>query len=139
MDRFLVGSQYFFKDIEGFTSKDIDYLELVANPSNFKYSYQITGKGKCLFKWKRLSPIEFVDITLTFDLPMAIGKFLIPEFSKEIGFTIEHLKMLKPLVDKMDDKHAYEKVIYDAYIENNDFYLTDNQLQNSYNEYKKYR
>lgn len=70
---------------------------------------------------------------------MEIGKFLIPDFIKEIGFTIEHLKQLKPLVDNLDDKHKYEKVIFDSYILNNDFILNDEQLQNAYKIYLKYR
>lgn len=32
----LIGSNVFFKDIEGFTSKDIDILEFVDNPTDFK-------------------------------------------------------------------------------------------------------
>ena len=39
----------------------------------------------------------------------------------------------------MDNNHAYEKIIYDSYIENNDFYLTESQLNRAYKEYKKYR
>lgn len=49
----IIGSTYFFKDIEGFKPKDIDTLELVDNPKDFKYSYQLTGHGKCVFKWKK--------------------------------------------------------------------------------------
>lgn len=137
--KFLVGSQYFFNKFEDFQPKDIDHLELVDNPTFFKNSLQITGQGKCLFQWRRMTSDEFVSITLKNNLPMAIGKFLVPEFNKEIGFTIDHLKQLQPLIDNLDDKHLYEKVIYDAYIQNNDFYLTDEQLLNSYKEYKKYR
>lgn len=70
---------------------------------------------------------------------MCLGKFLIPEFNEKFGITIEDLKGLSSLLDRLDDKHLYEKIIYDAYIENNDFSLTDEQRQNAYNEYKKYR
>ena len=31
------------------------------------------------------------------------------------------------------------KLLYDAYIENNDFILSSDQLNSAYNEYKKYR
>lgn len=67
---------------------------------------------------------------------MQLGKFLIPTFIEAIGFTIEDLKKLQPLADNLDDKHKYEKVIYDSYIQNNDFILTDEQLQKAYLEYK---
>lgn len=33
----------------------------------------------------------------------------------------------------------FEAIIFDAYIDNDDFYLTDEQLNNAYQEYKKYR
>ena len=67
---------------------------------------------------------------------MQLGKFLIPTFIEAIGFAIEDLKKLQPLADNLDDKHKYEKVIYDSYIQNNDFTLTDEQLQKAYLEYK---
>jgi predicted DNA binding protein len=43
---------------------------------------------------------------------------------------------LKPLVDKLDSKHIYEKSIYNDYISNNSFNLTDKQLETAYNIYK---
>ncbi len=135
----LIGSRYFFDKMEGFSSKDIDILELVDNPLTFKISYQLSGKGKCIFKWKRMTPKEFISISLKRNCPMELGKFLVSEFCKEIGFTINDLKQLQILRDALDDKHKYEAVIFDAYIENNDFYLTEEQLQKAYNEYKKYR
>jgi hypothetical protein len=56
---------------------------------------------------------------------MVIGKFLIPEFNELINFTIDDLPRLEPLLNRLDDKHKYEKIIYDSYIENNAFVLTD--------------
>ena len=40
---------------------------------------------------------------------MMIGKFLVPEFCNEIGMTLEDLFKLKPLCEKLDDKHKYEE------------------------------
>jgi hypothetical protein len=137
--KFLVGSRYFFNNIEGFSSKDEDILELVLIPRDFRNMMQIHGKGHCCFRWRKMSPQEFIKITKQSKCPMTVGKFLVPEFNKEIGFTIDHLKQLRSLVDQLDEKHLYEKVIYEAYIANNDFYLTEEQLLNAYNEYKKYR
>jgi hypothetical protein len=134
-----IGSNYFFKGIEGFKSKDEDWLEIADNPIDFKISYQLTGKGKCHFKWKRMSPEEFIRHTLKRNFPMEIGKFLIPQFNDEIGFTIDHLKQLENLSNELDDKHKYEKIIFDSYLENNAFYLTGDQLLKAFEEYKKYR
>lgn len=134
--RYLVGSQYFFKGFSDFAPKDLDELILEENPKDYKIKMQITGKGKCLFKWRKLKPQQFIEYT---KLPMELGKFLVKEVCQEIGFTIEHLKKLKPIVDKLDEKHLYEKVIWESYIENNDFHLTNEQLSKAYDLYKEKR
>jgi hypothetical protein len=135
----LVGSNVFFKGIVGFTSKDIDILELVDIPTSFRIVRQIKFPTKCVFQWKRMSPREFIITTLRRNIPMEIGKFLVPEFCEEIGFTIEHLKQLKPLVEKLDEKHKYEEVIFNSYIKNGKFVLESEQLMESYELYKQTR
>ena len=135
----LVGSNVFFKDIEGFTSKDIDILEFVDEPTDFKNVRQFKFPNKCVFQWRKMPVDELIDITLFRNFPMEIGKFLVPEFIKEFKLSIDDLKRLKPIIAKLDDKHKYEEVIYNAYIENNDFVLTDEQRQEAYRVYNKYR
>lgn len=135
----LVGSNVFFKDIEGFTSKDTDILEFVDNPTDFKNVRQFKFPDKCVFQWRKMSIDELIDITLSRNFPMEIGKFLVPEFIKEFELSIDDLKRLEPIISKLDDKHKYEEVIYNSYIENNAFYLTDKQLKNAYEIYLKYR
>ena len=135
----LVGSNVFFRDIEGFTSKDIDILEFVDNPTDFKNVRQFKFPDKCVFQWRKMPINELIDITLSRNFPMEIGKFLVPEFIKEFKLSIDDLKRLKPIITKLDDKHKYEEVIYNAYIENNDFILTDKQRQNAFETYTMYR
>lgn len=135
----LVGSTYFFKDIKGFKSKDKDRVVLIDEPQGFEYVRQTSGSGSCLYEWKRMSADDFVEFTLKSQLPMSVGKFLVKEFCDSIGFTISHLKKLAPQFEKLDDKHKYEKVIYNAIISNNSWTLTEEQLNNAYEEYKKYR
>lgn len=135
----LVGSRAFFEGLDGFQSKDTDILELVDNPTGFKYQRQFKFKDKCVFQWRKMEIKEFIKITLLNNTPMEIGKFLVPEFIKEYNLSIDDLKQLQPLVDKLDDKHKYEKVIYDSYLENNEFRLTEEQLNKAYNIYIKYR
>ena len=135
----LVGSNAFFKDIEGFTSKDIDILEFVDNPTDFKNVRQFKFPHKCVFQWRKMPVNELIDITLFRNFPMEIGKFLVPEFIKEFKLSIDDLKRLEPIIAKLDDKHKYEEVIYNAYLENNDFVLTDEQRQKAYKMYNKYR
>jgi hypothetical protein len=50
---------------------------------------------------------------------------LIPEFNEFIDFTIEDLPKIKPQIDKLDDKHLYERYIYDYYLQNGTFILTE--------------
>lgn len=135
----LVGSNVFFKDIEGFTSKDIDILEFVDNPTDFKNVRQFKFPNKCVFQWRKMPIDELIDITVSRNFPMELGKFLVPEFIKEFKLSIDDLKRLEPIICKLDDKHKYEEVIYNSYIENNAFYLTDKQLKNAYEIYLKYR
>lgn len=138
MDYILIGSTVFFSSFDDFKSKDKDYILLVDNPDGFNFVRQTSG-SYCLFEWKKMSADEFVDYTLTKGPAMQLGKFLVPEFVTAIGFTIEHLKRLSPLVEKLDSKHAYEKIIYDSYIENNAFTLTADQLNAAYLKYKEVR
>lgn len=93
------------------------------------------NKGRCLFKWRKMSADEFVEYTLNSKLPMEIGKFLIPEIVEYLGFTIDHLERLRPVVERLDRKHLYEKVIFEAYIKNGGFWLTREDRDRAYEEY----
>ena len=46
---------------------------------------------------------------------------------------------LKPLLKKLNDTHKYEQIIYDSYIENQAFILTDEQRKKAYQSYKESR
>ena len=135
--RFKVGSQAFFSQYPDFQPSDIDEVEFEDEPKLFKNFMQFRKKDntRCLFIWRKMSADEFVEYTLNSKLPMELGKFLVPEVAEYLGFTIEHLKKLEPVVDRLDDKHKYEKIIYDSYISNNDFYLTQEQRDSAYKEY----
>ena len=86
-----------------------------------------------------MTPEEYISYTLSKGPAMQVGKFLIPEFCREVEFTIEHLKQLEPVFERLDSKHAYEKVIYNAYVENNSFVLNNEQLEDAYLSYKSAR
>lgn len=139
MSKFLIGSQYFFSCYDDFESKDVDELELIET-DKFKYVRQLSGQGRCLFQVrKQEAKEEYIKYALLSNLGMVIGKFLIPEFCQEIGFTIEDLQQLRELVDKLDDNHKYEEIIFDSYIENGSFTLTDKQRERAYAKYKQSR
>ena len=137
--KILVGSNYFFKDLKDFSSKDIDYLVLEHNPKGYQNQYQLTGKNECLFKWRKMPVAEFIDITLKTKCPMEAGKFLVKEVAYMIGMKIEDLKQLRPVFERMDSKHKYEKIIFESYIQNNGFFLTEVQRLKAFESYKAAR
>ena len=139
MDKILIGSTYFFSSYDSFHSKDIDEIQII-DTNEFTQMRQITGKGKCLFQMKRhASKDEYIDWALRSQLGMVIGKFLVPEFASTIGFSVEDLKQLSPLIKKLDDKHKYEEIIFNSYIENGAFTLTKEQRDLAYQSYKETR
>jgi hypothetical protein len=139
MNKILIGSQYFFLEYEDFKSKDIDEVQII-DTNEFKQIRQITGQGKCLFQMKRhSSKKEYIDWALQSQLGMVLGKFLVPEFCEAIDFTIDDLSKLQPLIDKLDDKHKYEEIIFNSYIENGNLTLTKEQRDLAYQSYKETR
>lgn len=139
MNKFLIGSQYFFSCYDDFESKDIDELQIIET-NEFSQVRQITGRGKCLFQMKKHTAKEdYIDWALKSPLGMVVGKFLIPEFCAAIGFTIEDLPRLGGLINKLDDKHKYEEIIYNSYIKNGSFTLTPDQRDRAYKSYKESR
>jgi hypothetical protein len=125
----------------GFTPKDYDEVIFEKEPNLYRNVMQFRKHDKtyCLFKWRKMTPDEFVEYTLNSRLPMEIGKFLVPEVAEYLGFTLEHLEKLRPVSNRLDGRHLYEKVIFDSYLENGGFFLTDEQRNAAYKLYKRYR
>lgn len=139
MTKILVGSRAFFSGIDGFRSKDHDYLILVDNPTNFRWRREQSIRGVCTFYYKMENPAEMIQRTLDNGDALLIGKFLVPEVAQTIGLTIDDLCRLEPLLDKLDDNHQYETVIFNAYKENGSFTMTANQLKQAYKAYQQPR
>ena len=134
-----MGSTYFFSQYPDFKSKDIDEIEIIET-NDFKWSRHITGQGQCLFQFKKQTCVDdYIDYALLSHLGMVVGKFLIPELCEAIGMTIEDLPKLKPLIDKLDPPHKYEEIIYNSYLKNNSFILTQEQRDLAYKSYKESR
>jgi hypothetical protein len=139
MNKILIGSQYFFSCYKEFQSNDIDELQII-DTTEFTQMRQLTGQGRCLFQLKKqLNKQEYINHALSSKLGMVIGKFLVPEFCEAISFTIEDLPQLKPLIDILDAKHKYEEIIYNSYLKNGSFMLTDEQRELAYKSYKESR
>lgn len=138
LKRYIVGSKYFFDKYPDYESKDTDYL-IIEDPPFMPYKHMmvIRGQGTDEFRYKPKSADEFIDYTLELNVPMVIGKFLVKEFCEDFGITIDHIKKLKPLVDQMDDKHLYVQYIYNVFMNNNRFDLTDEERDEAYKLYKE--
>ena len=137
---YYIGSSAFFFDIPGYKVKDYDVLYIMDGWRDSKTNvYNAKRRDLDMFLFHNMSKEEFIQDTLSVGLPMRAGKFLVPEFANYLGMTIDDLKQLQSCFDNMDNKHKYEKIIYDSYIKNNGFFLTDEQLEKAYKEYKKYR
>ena len=144
--KFIAGSFYFFKDMPDFELHDLDYVIITDEMfQDYHHIYWIEGGiGKDYFYWKKNTPEWHVKNLLAENaFALDIARVLIPGVSKELGFTTEHLKQVKPILNKLEgqfgNKYDYYKIIYEAYIENGDFILTDEQRLKAYTEYKKYR
>ena len=139
--RFKIGSLYFFEDFPDFKTHDLEELVFIDKSETIcETKLWIRNDGYDLFIWKKLMPEEFIQYHLSeVDIALEIGKFLIPEVNEYLGFTIEHLKQLETLFNKLDENHLYEQKIFNFYIINNKFELTESQLNEAYLEYKKYR
>lgn len=133
-----MGSNYFFSSYDDFNSTDIDKIDIIET-NEFKEKRVIRGQGKDYFYLKKKPKDELIKDALNSDLAMVVGKFLIPEFNKKIGFTLEDLPKIQPLIDRLDEKHMYEKIIYEAYLENKEFILTQKQRDAAYASYKESR
>ena len=148
-DMLLVGSDYFFHNCEGYIPHDYDYIILIdkAN-SSYKPSFDskdtlhiYSSHTKCdktfYYRYEKQDFID--DIVNGIVSKYFLNKFLVPEVNEAIGFEFSELHALNYLFDELDDKHKYLKIIYDSYIENDEYYLSDSQRELAFNEYKKYK
>lgn len=139
MKRILVGSRAFFSGMEGFRSKDSDYLELVENPTTFKWRREQSLRGTCIFQYKKEPVAQMVQHTLDCGDAFVACKFIVPEVAQAIGATVADILPLEPLLSKLDDRHRYVAVIFAAIKQNGSFELADEQRAAAYEAYRKAR
>lgn len=135
---FLVGSNYFFGEIDGFNGKDSDYLHLIDGWFLNQSSALFRDQNVDRFLYPNIG-IQLVKECLKEDEPYTAGKFLVPEFCEYIGATIEDVKRLEHLFYALDEKHRYETFIYECYVKNNGLWLTEEQRLKAYEIYKTAR
>lgn len=137
--QFIIGSQVFFKDLEDFKPKDKDVL-CIMDSFNFKGNVLHSHlQGDDVFFFRNMDKDGFINDAIESNVPMRLGKFLVPEFATHIDLEINDLKKLSSLAENLDEAHKYEKIIYDSYLENNDFVLTEEQRLKAFKSYKDTR
>ena len=139
--RIPIGSQAFFSEYEDYKSHDRDFIEFQDEPTEFRKFLIVRENGDEIFYYKTMPKEEFLQSELKHikRIPMAAGKFLVPEVAEFLGLTIEDLKLFEDAFNRIDEKHLYEKKIYDFYVENGDFTLTQEQRDKAYQIYKEKR
>lgn len=134
---FVIGSRAFFTGMDGYSPKDLDELNIMDRFPFKGNVFNAKINGKDVFFFRNMDKEGFIKDTLECGVPMRIGKFLVPEFAEYLGVTIDDLKRLSGIIEKIDERHLYEKVIYDAYLKNGEFKLTEEQRVAAYKEYLK--
>lgn len=142
--RFTIGSRAIFSGYKDFENYTTDNDILIIEDASLDYDIQTSVKDMQneeihYIKWKNLTKEELLDYHDHCRMGTFIQKFLVPEYSEYYGITIDDLKRLGRLIDYLDDKHSYEKLVYEAYIENGGFYMTPEQKEIAYEEYKRKR
>ena len=139
-----IGSQVFFSGYKDYNSHDTDFV-IFQDEQQFGNKFtavrQMNPEEVDYFYYQNMPKEDFIEYELTHakGLPMAAGKMIVPELAEYIGLTIEDLKRFESAFDRMDAKHKYEKVIYDAYVENGEFKLTRKQKNAAFKAYQEAR
>lgn len=135
-----MGSEVFFGAIEGFTSKDSDWLCLVNGHVGGDKAMRVKIRHDDIVMYRHdYTKDDFINEVLKCGIAMKVGKFLVPEFASHYGVTIDDISVFGDIMETIDEKHEYERIIYDAYLENGAFTLTDEQRLTAYESYKAAR
>ena len=137
---FTIGSSCFFKGYyPDYIEKDRDQIQIMDNFPLKTNVLNLKDGKKDVFFYRDMDKEGFIADTLKSGVPMRAGKFLVREFAEHLGMDAGDLRRLDSLFNSMDDKHTYEKIIYEAYLSNGGFWLTDGQRDEAYDEYRRKR
>lgn len=137
---FKVGSSIFFSNYPDYKSKDTDEVFILDGKvgKNTDIHRMFHGKKDCFFHIKRTKE-EYINYILENNNYLACAIFIVPEFCKWIGAEVSDLQLLDVAFNNLQSHHEYIKMIYHCYQENNGFFLTDEQRDIIYEEYKSKR
>ena len=142
MEKITTGSEVFFGGIEGFTPHDHDAIQIVeAKDVNFLFRRQMYDHtdDTDTFYVVRQPKEHYIRWAVKFATGNILGQFLTPAFCEAFGITVDDLPKLQPLCDRLDARHRYQIIIYNAYIANGSMTLTAEQRQAAYEEYRQAR
>lgn len=136
----LVGSRYFFTGIDGFTPHDYDFLKIVDKIKVKGERYIHTHiDGVCVNNMERMNVEEIIKYARSNNIYCGVS-LLYPEFCGEIGCNFfNYHKQVLPLLKKLPKRYSYYIVIYNSYLKNGKMKLTNEQRQQAYLQYLKYR
>lgn len=136
---FKCGSSCFFSSYDDYKVKDEDEIHVCDSLIGSSTTLNMKDGNKDIFFVKKMSACECINDCLECKIPMRAGRYLIPDIAEYFGIKVEDIERLRPCFDNIDKKHTYEKIIFESYLENGGFYLTDSQRLTAYMEYKKNR
>ena len=134
-----VGSRAFFSDYEDFQPADNDILEL--NSEQYEDYYSTRENDVHIFHYKYTNKEQFLEFEFKHieESPLAVCAFVVPEVAEFLELTLEELFMFEYYFKKINRRHLYVKYIYDCYMENRAFSLTQEQKDFAYNLYNENR
>lgn len=142
MEKIITGSRAFFEGMEGFSPHDTDAIQIVSKHDvNFLFRRHMYDHedGCDTFYCVRQPKEQYLQWAARFASGSTLGQFLTPGFCQEFGITVEDLEQLRPMTERLDRRHKYLAIIYNAYITNGSMTLTDEQRQEAFAEYLKER
>lgn len=139
-----VGSSVFFGDMPGYEAHDVDYVCLLDRPlvpgrQVMNMKRRTAGVLCDYFLMVDTAKEEMLRRTLEADEPLRAGKFLAPELATHLGMAVDDLRLLDTLFTRMDEKHRYEYVIYQAYLANGSWQLSESQRAEAWKAYREGR
>lgn len=134
-----VGSRTFFNNYEDFQPTDNDFVQFHEDETT---DFWVTVENdEHIFNFRSMEKDEFIkyEYERSLTMPLAVCKFLVPELTSLFNIQVDELPIFEPQLKNISSKHQYMLYIYNCYLENGNFTLTDEQRLHAYEMYKERR
>ena len=118
----------------------IDKITLVDTTINGWWKFIDVINNVNYFEWQKHTLNEWIDKLTSTNDNIRVSTFLVPDFINQIkgNLTIEeYLNKIKPLFNNLEDKYSWVVYVYNAYVNNKAFVLTNAQRESAYKMYKE--